>query len=164
MGHHFFHKYSTVNATLKIFATGLGSGYFPIASGTAGTVVGCAILWLLSVICNETYFSLFLLPLTMVIFFIGVFAAGKLEKIWGDDPSQVVIDEIVGLWVTMLFVPFSLANLVAAFFLFRLFDIWKPCGIRRLECLKNGWGVMVDDVAAGILANLVLQILLHLLF
>ena len=67
-----------------------------------------------------------------------------------------MLDEIVGVWITMLYFPIDFWHLVAAFFLFRFFDIFKPLGIRRLEQLPGGWGVMLDDVAAGIAANVVM--------
>jgi phosphatidylglycerophosphatase A len=75
-------------------------------------------------------------------------------------PSKVVIDEAVGMWITMVLVPFSYLNLIIGFTLFRLFDIFKPLGIRNLEKLNGGLGVMADDVLAGIYANLVLQLIL----
>ena len=62
----------------------------------------------------------------------------------------------------MLFIPFTLINLIIGFFLFRLFDIWKPLFIRKLEALPGGWGVMLDDVLAGVYANVVLQVIVYL--
>lgn len=86
-----------------------------------------------------------------------------MEAEWGHDPSKVVVDEIVGVWIAMLFVPFSLLNLFLAFGLFRVFDIWKPLGIRRMEKLKGGWGVMMDDVLAGIYSLMVMHVYLQLI-
>jgi len=90
---------------------------------------------------------------------IGAIVTNQLEKEWGEDPSKVVIDEIIGVWITLLFVPLTWQNILIGFVLFRVFDIWKPLGIRSLEAIKNGWGVMLDDVLAGIYANIILQIL-----
>ena len=88
----------------------------------------------------------------------GVFAAARVSRNLGkEDPSLVVIDEVAGQLTAFLLLPVNLFNLVAGTFLFRLFDIWKPFPIRRLEPLKNGVGIMADDLLAGIYANLILQ-------
>lgn len=96
-------------------------------------------------------------------FFLGVIATQKLEPIWGHDPSRIVVDELVGVWVAMLGVPNNWQNLLLAFGLFRLFDIWKPLGIRKFEQMPGGWGVMMDDVAAGVAAGFCLHLFLMLL-
>jgi phosphatidylglycerophosphatase A len=88
----------------------------------------------------------------------GVFTAARASRNLGkEDPSLVVIDEVAGQLTAFLLLPVNLFNLVAGTVLFRLFDIWKPFPIRRLEPLKNGVGIMADDLLAGIYANLVLQ-------
>jgi len=139
----------------KILGTGFGSGWLPIAPGTWGTGVGLLLLlpcwgWSGSVLWP------WLLAASLLALLVGVRAAAMVEKEWGDDPSQFVLDEIVGAWITMLAFPIDFWHLFAAFFLFRFFDIFKPLGIRRLERLPNGWGVMLDDVAAGVAANAVM--------
>lgn len=73
------------------------------------------------------------------------------------DPQEVVIDEVLGILLTFLFIPISMKSLVAGFLLFRLLDIWKPFPIRLIERAPNGWGIMLDDAAAAVYANLVLQ-------
>ncbi len=152
----------------KIIATGFGSGYSPFAPGTAGTLVACLLLWLLRLVFPVQFSggwpqAHWLLLLITLFFFLGVKAANKLEAIWGSDPSKVVVDEMAGVWIAMLGVPLSLLNLAAAFVLFRVFDIWKPLGIRKMENLKAGWGVMMDDVLAGIYSALVLHGCLYFL-
>ena len=150
----------------KTIATGFGSGYAPIAPGTAGAMLGCLLLWGANLLFETTSFSYFHIGLLIISIFttlIGAWATKQLQEEWGEDPSKVVIDEIVGVWVAMIWIPFSWQTLLAGFCLFRLFDIWKPLGIRRLEAIPNGWGVMLDDVAAGIYANICLQIGLLLL-
>lgn len=151
----------------KIIATGFGSGYSPVAPGTAGALVACGILWALQALFPEQFSggwekAHWLLLLAVFFFFLGVKSASRLEKEWGHDPSKIVVDEMVGVWVAMLGVPFSLVNLALAFILFRIFDIWKPLGIRNMERMKAGWGVMMDDVLAGIYAALVLHGWLYL--
>ena len=143
----------------KIITTSLGVGFLPVAPGTWGAAMGAVILWLLN---HYQLLSTELLAGLIVLFTIGsVPLINSLEEEWGEDPSKVVIDETVGLWISMLLIPFSLTNLVIAFILFRFFDILKPLGIRQLDQLKNGWGVMLDDVLAGIYANIVLQLIVY---
>ena len=94
----------------------------------------------------------------------GVLASAAISKNTGiKDPSYVVIDEVAGQLVTFLFLPVSALNLILGTIAFRLFDIWKPFPIRRLESLEDGVGVMADDLLAGVYANLVLQIVKILL-
>ncbi len=149
----------------KTIATGFGSGYSPIAPGTAGALVACLLWWglqscPLSCFSGETSWA-GLMGLIVIFFFLGVRSADELEHEWGHDPSKIVVDEMVGVWIAMLFVPFSLSNLAVAFILFRIFDIWKPLGIRQMEKLPGGWGVMMDDVLAGIYALVVVHLYLY---
>ena len=83
--------------------------------------------------------------------------SAKMETRFGDDPQIVVIDEIVGMWVSLLFLPKTVWISILAFIFFRVYDTVKPPPARRCEEFKNGWGIMLDDVAAGVYANLVVQ-------
>jgi len=153
----------------KFLATGFGSGYFPLGPGTAGSITACLVLWLLHHLAPIHFPGQFphiywFLVLILAFFFIGVFVSSKLEQEWGHDPSKIVIDEIVGMWIAFLAIPFDWTYLVIAFLLFRFFDILKPLFIKRAEKLKAGWGVMVDDVIAGIYTNVILQIIILLGF
>jgi phosphatidylglycerophosphatase A len=96
---------------------------------------------------------------TAVIMVLGVWSAGKVEAAWGKDSSKVVIDEVAGMCISLLAVPVRWQYILIGLVLFRAFDIAKPLFIRRLEKLNGGWGVMLDDVLAGIYANLLLQII-----
>ncbi len=149
----------------KLTATAFGAGYSPFAPGTAGAIVGCAALWLFEKynLISTTTTPLLFVGLILITTVLGIIATDKLEEEWGKDPSKVVIDEVIGVWITMMFVPFSFFNILLAFGLFRYFDIAKPLGIRKLETLKGGVGVMADDMLAGIYANITLQIILALL-
>ncbi|SDG58272.1 phosphatidylglycerophosphatase A [Pedobacter terrae] len=89
---------------------------------------------------------------------IGVMSADRVEEIWGKDHNRVVIDEVAGMCITLLFVPLKWQYTLIGLVLFRFFDILKPFGIRKLEELPGGWGVMADDVLAGIYANVILQL------
>jgi phosphatidylglycerophosphatase A len=93
---------------------------------------------------------------------LGVWLGNVLEASWGKDSSKIVLDEVVGMLVTMCGHPLGWRPLLVGFIAFRFFDIVKPLGIRRTERLPGGWGVMVDDIAAGIYASIV--IVLWLLF
>lgn len=89
----------------------------------------------------------------------GVWAANKLEPYWGEDPSRVVVDEMVGVWIPLLAVPYSVNwywYVLAAFILFRAFDIVKPLGVRKMESLPGGVGVMMDDILAGVYSLILL--------
>lgn len=144
----------TPSFLVRFFATGFYSGYVPFAPGTAGSAVGLLIYWIPGF---ENH--IILLSSIVVMFFVGVFVSGIMERSYGNDPPIVVIDEVVGMWITLLFLPKSIILSVGGFLLFRIFDIIKPPPARNLESLKKGWGIMLDDVMAGIYGNLVLQVL-----
>ncbi len=136
--------------------SGLGCGYAPLAPGTVGSLLALALF----LIWPEA--SLFWLALALFFLILGIPISTSIENDLGQDPSLVVIDEVVGQWLALLFLPFFNWQIaLGAFALFRLFDIWKPFPIDRSQNLKGGWGIMLDDVLAGIYANLVLQIILR---
>ena len=134
--------------------TGLGTGFAPIAPATAGSALACVVLWFLP---GTRTWPGFLLILPF--FFIGVWLATRGEDRYGHDGRPIVIDELLGQWITLLFAHQTLRLFVAGFLLFRLFDIWKPLGIRQSQKLPAGWGVMMDDLLAGGLALLCLRLL-----
>ena len=137
-----------------VLATGLGSGYCPFAPGTAGTAMG--ILFFL----GFSQFSPLLYLLTLIAFiFLSAWIAEGGENIFGKkDAPPIVIDEIAGFLVAMLWIPFSWLNVGIGFFLFRLFDILKPFPARLIDKkLPGGWGIVLDDIAAGLYANIILQ-------
>lgn len=135
-----------------ILGSGFGSGYFPIAPGTAGSIVGLLIFFLMPIGLH------YWLIIICLFFILGVWAATQIEREKGHDPGLVVVDEMVGQWIALLFIPVTLFHYAAAFILFRFFDILKPFPINRSQNLKEGWGIMIDDVLAGVYANLLLQI------
>ncbi len=146
-----------------LISTCLGVGYSPFAPGTLGALFIAVVYWFLPV-QNTMLFVL----LTCALFFIGVWSAAIAEKHVQEktkeknlhDPGIIVVDEVVGMLVALIAVPRSFKLLVIAFILFRIFDIVKPYPIRKLEKLRGGWGIMLDDVGAGIYANVIVQILL----
>jgi phosphatidylglycerophosphatase A len=140
----------------RFLATGFYSGYAPIAPGTAGSGVAWLIFILIPGLRDTP-----LLLLSAVVFFVGVKVATDVEKTDGHDASVIVIDEMVGMWISLLFLPAFLSWhwRVAAFFLFRLFDIIKPFPAGRSQKLPAGWGIMMDDVLAGLYTNLSIRLL-----
>lgn len=145
-----------MNFLHKLIGTGMGLGYIPLAPGTMGSLGGCLVA---VVIKQYTAWPDVLLAFLIFLFFlIGVYCSDKLETDWGKDPSRIVIDEIVGMWIALWALPSGWLYILAAFILFRFFDIYKPLFIRKLENLKGGWGIMMDDVLAGIYANLAIQL------
>lgn len=97
----------------------------------------------------------------MAVFFSGMWASNHLEKHWGKDSNKIVIDEVLGMMVALLFLPISVEIVLTGFVLFRFFDITKVLGIKKAENLPKGWGVMTDDLWAGVYANLIIQVLVH---
>jgi len=108
--------------------------------------------------CLSPFISLYLL-FTIILIPLGIWSSGRAEKILGRDSPHIVIDEISGMMIAFLALPHSLTSLAAAFTLFRLLDILKPPPLSRLQDLRGGWGIMADDIGAGILANLLLRLL-----
>ena len=141
-------------------ATGAGSGFLPKAPGTWGTLVGLLLWWPLAGLSMAAY-----LAAVAVLFIVGVASAGAAEKILDrGDPGVVVIDEIVGVLIALAAVPLHPVAALAGFALFRLFDIAKPFPVGWVDRhLHGGLGIMLDDVAAGLYALLVLHLGLWLL-
>ena len=140
---------------IKILATGFGAGLSPVAPGTAGTFVGV----LICLFCYPLAWPLRLL-FVVAISAVSIYVAGQAETLYGKtDDQRIVIDEIAGLQVTMLPVAITGLHLCLAFVLFRIFDIWKPFPLDRLQKLPGGWGVVVDDLGAGIYGGLILFLL-----
>jgi len=136
-------------------AFGFGSGLFPKAPGTAGTLVAVPLAFILRDLDLPVF-----LALTAVLFIVGVWLCGRTADDLGvHDHSGIVWDEIVGYLVTVAWVPREGLWLVAGFVLFRLFDIWKPWPISTLDRrVKGGFGIMLDDLLAGLVAAAVLFI------
>ena len=147
------------NELIKFIATGAYSGYSPVAPGTAGSAVGI-LIYLLAFSLQLSAFSYLLLTISIVL--IGIWVSGKAEYIFKRKDSQkIVIDEIAGMLISLFMLPHGFWILLSGFIIFRIIDISKPFYI--LERLPKGFGVMMDDVAAGIATNLILRIFLLLI-
>lgn len=134
---------------VRLLATAAGLGKLPYAPGTAGSLLA-------AVLC----FPLLFLPLamylgaTLLLILVAVWAAGRVAAELGqDDPRQVVIDEMAGMWVAGIALPPTLYDLAAVFVLYRLMDVVKPAPLPHLERLRGGLGIVADDVGAGLLAG-----------
>lgn len=141
---------------IVLLATWWGVGFSPLAPGTVGTLAAIPLFLLLSLLPLYLY-----LPCVLGIGLVACWAAGRAETIFGDqDNRRIVIDEVVGLLVTMAAVPPTWPYLLAGFMLFRIFDIIKPPPIRFVErAVQGGYGVVLDDVLAALYANIALRIL-----
>ena len=142
-----------------IFSTGLGSGFCPVAPGTAGALLALLMwipgyLWL----SPQTLFWV-LVAVIIVATIVGTWSSGIMEHYWGEDPRSVVIDEMVGVWIPLLAAPcghYTWLLAIVSFAAFRLLDIFKPLGCRWVDNhVKGGWGIMADDILAGIYALII---------
>ncbi|PKV75972.1 phosphatidylglycerophosphatase A family protein [Pontibacter ramchanderi] len=142
----------------KLVSTSLGIGYMGKGGGTVAAVATCLCLYALHLAGGDQLVTW--LPLaTVLLTVLGIWSANELEPHWGKDDKKVVIDEVAGMLITMLFIPVTLSSLLVGLVLFRFFDIVKPLYIRKLEKVRGGLGVMLDDVVAGVYANIILQLL-----
>ena len=137
---------------LKIAATVGGVGYLK-GGGTIAAVL-YVLCWYFLFPTSEW----FAVAVLLLVLLVGVVAGNRLEAHWGKDSSRIVLDEVAGMCCTLLFIPHMLLYAGCGLVLFRFFDIVKPLYIREAEKLPGGWGVMLDDLAAGICASLLLQI------
>ena len=139
-------------------ATFFGIGFIPFAPGTFGTMAAMALYVILpeAVFARENFIAY--ITGLLVFFLVGILICDKAEKSLGHDAGSIVIDEVAGYFVAVALLPKTLLIALIAFVLFRLFDIWKPYPISRSQSLAGGMGIMIDDVLAGIAANLILQI------
>jgi len=175
---------------LSLAITTVGVGYLPLAPGTWGSIVGVLIYLGITklVVSTIAYFSMFAAPvwpflaeypttglpmqvtgwiyaviavLVVVLCLLGIWASGRaIELLGNSDPSQAVIDEVMGQIVVFLFVPFGVSwpFILVGFLLFRLFDIWKPYPIDDLQVLPGGLGICADDLVAGVYAGICLAV------
>jgi phosphatidylglycerophosphatase A len=141
-----------------VISSVLGIGYFPIASATAATLIQASIMFVF--FPRSSSIELFVVVL---IFVLAVWSSHEAEKVLGHDAQEIVIDEVCGFLITVILIDrSSFGVILTAFFLFRFFDILKPWPVKRSQHLPGGLGVVIDDVLAGIYANLALRIFLAL--
>lgn len=148
-----------MNFLIKALVTGLGAGYTPRGPGTVGSIVGVALFW---AVARLTPLNLLIFLAIFTLF--SIWSASIAEKMFGEkDSSKIVIDEICGILFTFIGHPFNWKIILVGFLLFRIFDIAKPFPIRTIdEKLGGGLGVVLDDILAGIYANLSLTTLIYI--
>ena len=134
-------------------------GFTPLAPGTVGSAAGLALFW----IVRSTGFAWLEGATLLLVIAVGIAAASTAETVYERrDPGLVVIDEVAGMLVTLLVVPIGFVGSIVGFLAFRFFDIVKPFPARQAEALPRGWGIMADDLVAGIYAQAVLRVVLWL--
>ncbi|HHF52638.1 MAG: phosphatidylglycerophosphatase A [Candidatus Aminicenantes bacterium] len=143
----------------KMISSFFGIGFFPVAPGTLASLITILIY-------KYVLYQLkwpFMLSLFLVIYLLGVAASSKYVSISGKhDPGEVVIDEVLGQLVALFLLRPSWIMVLSAFFLFRFFDIIKPLFIKKAEKFSKGWGIMLDDIVAGIYTSIILNIVILL--
>ena len=147
---------------IKFLLSGLGIGFIPFAPGTWGSLEGLVLIWFVSksdilpVADLLVFFVLLLITATLINYHLKI--DGNKDK----DPSYIVMDEVLGIFVTFIALPITWITALIGFILFRLFDIIKPFGIRRLEKIEGATGIILDDIVAGLLARIILTVYIWL--
>ncbi len=144
-----------INFLEKLLGSGFYTGYIPLASGTFASVVALAIYFIPSF---EK--PLIIIPAIIIFIFLGINIGAKFEKLYGKDPAECTIDEVVGMWISLLFLPKNFLISLIAFVVWRTLDIVKPFPARKLESLNAGWGIMVDDIVSAIYSLIIVHLIL----
>jgi phosphatidylglycerophosphatase A len=140
----------------KLLGSGFYTGYIPIASGTFGTL---AALFIYLIPGFENPYII--IPALIIFFIYGVYVGNKFEKVYGKDPSECTIDEVVGTWISYLLLPKTVGIIIITFFLWRALDIFKPYPARKLENLNGGLGIMIDDVVSGFYTLIIMHLVVY---
>ncbi|NOZ09021.1 MAG: phosphatidylglycerophosphatase A [FCB group bacterium] len=147
-----------MNNFTRLFTTFFFIGYLPIAPGTFGSLAAAAVWWFIP--ASNIFLQVFLILFVIVA---GTFFSGKESRRTAEkDPGRIVIDEVAGMWLTLLIIPRELSLFILGFLLFRLLDIAKPWIIDRVQSLEGGLGIMADDVLAGFISWVVLLTFIQL--
>jgi phosphatidylglycerophosphatase A len=155
---------SIVDRVAILLGTFFGAGYWPWGPGTAGSAAAL----LIYLVSRPALSGVWLLVAAALLYLPGVWAATECERIWGKtDPGKVVVDEVIGQWITLAVIPAAAGFgerwqlWLAGFIIFRALDITKPFPIRRLERLPGGWGIITDDALAGVYGAIILGAAIH---
>lgn len=145
------------NLFVKIIATGFGLGYTPIISGTIGSLLGILLFYIMLLFEVPVFISVFIL---ILLFFLGLITSTKAEKIFNKkDPRQIVIDEVVGCLLYVLLIPYNIWYIILGFIIYRFLDIIKPYPANWVQRLHGGWGIMLDDIVAGLYTGVIIRII-----
>ena len=145
-----------LNFIEKLLGSGFYTGYIPFASGTFGTLAAL-IIYLIPGFENPYV----IVPTIFIFFIYGVYVGNKFENIYGKDPSECTIDEVVGTWISYLLLPKTIGIIIITFFLWRALDIFKPYPARKLENLNGGIGIMIDDVISGFYTLIIMHLVVY---
>jgi len=146
-----------INFFEKFIGSGFYTGYSPYVSGTVGSLAAL-IIYLI-----PGFEQLFIIIPAIIIFMTyGIYIGNKFEVEYGKDPGQCTVDEVVGMWISLVAIPKSIGIIVSAFILWRILDIIKPPPARNLERLKGGLGIMIDDVISGIYTLIIMHLVVYL--
>ena len=146
-----------INFFEKIIGSGFYTGYIPLASGTFGSLAGLILYCIPGFEIPLVMFSaIFLFAV------IGIYVGNKFDRIYGKDPAECTIDEIVGMWITLLYLPKTIWISILAFIVWRALDVIKPFPARKLEKLQGGLGIMIDDIVAGIYSLGIVHLILFI--
>lgn len=144
---------------IVVFFSFFGAGFFPFAQGTFTSLIICFIYFFVPL---EIPIELVLLFVLISVSFIFV---PKVNQIWNQkDPSYVVIDEVIGMMITFLFLPKTILTLILGFVLFRFFDVLKIPPVNFFDKMQSPYGIILDDIIAGIMANILLRILIYMIY
>jgi phosphatidylglycerophosphatase A len=145
-----------LNFIEKLIGSGFFTGYIPFASGTFASLAALIIYYI------PGFENLYIiLPVTVLFLFFGIYAGNKFEKVYGKDPAECTIDEIVGMWISLILLPKTIAISLITFFLWRALDIYKPFPARSLEKLNGGLGIMIDDVVSGFYTLIIMHLVVY---
>lgn len=146
-----------INFIEKLIGSGFYTGYIPVASGTFGSLAALLIYYIPGF--EQPYI---IIPFIIIFALWGISIGTKFENLYGKDPAECTVDEMVGMWITLLFLPKVLWISAVAFFIWRIMDIIKPFPARKLEKLNGGTGIMIDDLISAAYSLLLVHLFLYI--
>jgi phosphatidylglycerophosphatase A len=144
-----------LNFLEKLLGSGFYTGYISFIPGTFGSIAALIIYYI-----PGFENPLILIPAIIIFTFYGVYVGNKFEEVYGKDPSYCTIDEVVGMWISLLFLPKTIIISISTFVVWRILDIIKPFPARNFEKFKGGLGIMLDDIASGIYTLIIVHLFL----
>lgn len=145
-----------INWFEKLIGSGFYTGYTPIASGTFGSLAAILIYLI------PGFENLYIIIPAIILFFVyGLFVSSKFENVYGHDPGQCTIDEVVGTWISLIALPKTFFIILTSFLIWRLLDIIKPFPARKSESLKGGLGIMIDDVISAFYSLIFVHLIVY---
>lgn len=145
-----------INLLEKIIGSAFFTGYIPLASGTFGSIAALLIYYFVPNF-EKPYI---IIPAIIFVFLAGIYVGTKFEIVYGKDPAECTIDEVAGMWISLLFIPKDFLLILIAFIVWRAMDIIKPFPAKKAEALDGGLGIMLDDVVSGIYSLFIVQLIL----